>query len=136
MQRSSTIAWCTPSDEAPSTARRRLLRGLALVISVCGAAPLLAHHSPAAFDQTKEIRLEGTVTRFAYNNPHTYLTIDVVGPDGRVVSQEVEAGPVSTMQPLGMTRDSLRIGDRVSVRAVRAPVSTGSGERVRFTLEG
>jgi hypothetical protein len=128
MQGCRKIAWRT-SDDTPNrpqrsvtlavrTAANRLLRGVALVVGVCGAAPLLAHHSPAAFDQTKEIRLEGTVTRFAYNNPHTYLTIDVVGPDGRVVSQEIEAGPISTMQPLGMTRDSLKIGDRVTVRAV------------------
>ena len=101
------------------------LRVVALIVGVGGAARLVAHHSPAAFDQTKEIHLEGTVTRFAYNNPHTYLTIDVVGADGRVVSQEIEAGPVSTMQPLGMTRDSLKVGDRITVRAV--PRRTGSG---------
>jgi hypothetical protein len=101
------------------------LRVVASVVGACATVPLLAHHSPAAFDQTKEIRLEGTVTRFAYNNPHTYLTIDVVGADGRVVSQEIEAGPISTMQPLGMTRDSLKVGDRVSVRA--APRRTGTG---------
>jgi hypothetical protein len=113
MQRSPTIA---------STA----LRVVALVVAACGAAPLFAHHSPAAFDQTKELRLEGTVTRFAYNNPHTYLTIDVIGTDGRVVSQEIEAGPISTMQPLGMTRDSLRVGDRVSVRVVPRRAGTGA----------
>jgi hypothetical protein len=118
MQRSRT-ALCRRIAEGP------LLRGVAWVVGVGGAAPLFAHHSPAAFDQTKEIRLEGTVTRFAYNNPHTYLTIDVVGADGRVVSQEVEAGPISTMQPLGMTRDSLKVGDRVTVRAV--PRRTGVG---------
>jgi hypothetical protein len=136
MQGSRKIAWRT-SDDAPHRPRRsftlavrsaanRLLRGVALVVGVYGAAPLLAHHSPAAFDQTKEVRLEGTVTRFAYNNPHTYLTIDVVGPEGRVVSQEVEAGPISTMQPLGMTRDSLKIGDRVIVRAVPRRRGTGT----------
>jgi len=101
------------------------LRVAALVVAAGGAVPLFAHHSPAAFDQTREIRLEGTVTRFAYNNPHTYLTIDVVSADGRVISQEIEAGPISTMQPLGMTRDSLRVGDRVTVRAV--PRRAGSG---------
>ena len=93
--------------------------------AACSAAPLFAHHSPAAFDATKEIRLEGTVTRFAYNNPHTYLTIDVTGADGRVTSQVIEAGPISTMQPLGMTRDSLQVGDRVTVRAV--PRRAGAG---------
>lgn len=98
---------------------------VALLVSVGVAAPLLAHHSPAAFDMTKEIRLEGTITRYAYSNPHTYLTIDVVGADGRTVSQQVEAGPISTMQPLGMMRDSLKVGERVIVSA--RPRRNGTG---------
>jgi hypothetical protein len=90
------------------------------VVAIAGA--LLAdvapgHHSPAAFDQSKEVRLEGTVTKYAFNNPHTYLTIQIAGPNGRPTSQEVEAGPISTVQPLGLTRDSLKVGDRVTVRA-------------------
>lgn len=76
-----------------------------------------AHHSSAAFDMSKEITVEGTVTRYAYNNPHTYLTIETEGPNGARVSQEVEAAPISTVQPLGLTRESLKVGDRVTVRA-------------------
>ena len=88
-----------------------------VLLAWLAVGPAFAHHSPASFDQSKEVRVEGTVTKFAYNNPHTYLTLDVVGPDGRVVSQEVEAGPISVVQPLGLERDSLRVGDRVVVRA-------------------
>lgn len=89
-------------------------------------APLSsAHHSPAAFDQTKEVRLEGTITKYAYNNPHTYITIEMAGEDGARVSQQIEVGPISTMLPLGLTRDSLQVGDRVSVRA--APRRRGTG---------
>src|SRR5688572_20065074 len=81
------------------------------------AAVAAAHHSPAAFDQSKEVTLEGKLTTFAYNNPHTYLTLEMVGPDGATVEQQVEAGPISNMQPLGLMRDSLRVGERVVVRA-------------------
>jgi hypothetical protein len=85
-----------------------------------------AHHSPAAFDRSREVRLEGAVTRFAYNNPHTYLTIEIVVADGRRISQEIEVGPISTMQPLGLTRDSLRAGERVTVRANPSRRGTGT----------
>src|SRR5688572_16280401 len=122
MQRFCKIGWRTLSNRG----RGRLFRGFALVLGLCGTVQLFAHHSPAAFDQTKEIRIEGTVTKFAFNNPHTYLTIDIVDADGRVISQEVEAGPISTMQPLGMTRDSFKVGDRVSVRAVPRRRGTGT----------
>jgi hypothetical protein len=85
-----------------------------------------AHHSPAAFDRSREVLLEGTVTRFAYNNPHTYLTIETVDDEGRPVAQEVEVGPISTMLPLGLTRDSLRVGERVTVRANPSRRGTGT----------
>jgi hypothetical protein len=98
---------------------------LGSLIAASAGAPIYAHHSPAAFDQGKEIRIAGTVSKFAYNNPHIYLTIDTVGSDGRTVSQEVEAAPISVVRPLGLEQDSLQVGDRVTVRAV--PRRRGSG---------
>lgn len=97
----------------------------AVLMALALAEAATAHHSPAAFDQSREIFLDGTVTRFAFNNPHTYLTLEIVGPDGMAVSQEIEAGPISTIQPLGLTRDSLQIGERVVVRA--NPSRSGPG---------
>jgi hypothetical protein len=85
-----------------------------------------AHHSPAAFDRSREVQLEGTVTRFAYNNPHTYLTVETVDGAGRRIAQDIEVGPISTMQPLGLTRDSLRVGERVTVRANPSRRGTGT----------
>ena len=81
------------------------------------ACSATGHHGPAAFDQSKEIVIEGKLTRFSPNNPHTYLTLEVIGLDGAVTLQDVEAGPISTVQPLGLTRDSLKVGEHVTVRA-------------------
>jgi Family of unknown function (DUF6152) len=96
--------------------RTRYVAAAMLIVDVLLAGTVRAHHSPAAYDRSKEVRYEGTVTKYAFNNPHIYLTIEMRGPDGRLVSQEVEAGPISTIQPLGLQRDSLRVGDRVVVR--------------------
>ena len=87
-----------------------------------------AHHSPAAFDQSKEIVIEGKLTRFSFNNPHTYLTLEIIGPDGAAMSQDVEAGPISTVQPLGLMRDSLQVGEHVTVRG--NPSRRGTGHTV------
>jgi hypothetical protein len=35
-----------------------------------GASPVAAHHSPAMFDMTKEVVLEGVVTEISWGNPH------------------------------------------------------------------
>jgi hypothetical protein len=87
--------------------------------SILGASvPSLvrAHHSPAAYDVTKEVSYEGVVTRYVFANPHVYLTIETRKADGTPFSQVVEAGPISTIQPLGLERDSLKVGDPVTVR--------------------
>jgi hypothetical protein len=99
-----------------------------LIVDILLAGTVRAHHSPAAYDQSKEVRYEGTVTKYAFNNPHIYLTIEMRGADGRLVSQEVEAGPISTIQPLGLQRDSLKVGDRVTVRG--RPSRRGDGHTI------
>jgi hypothetical protein len=102
------------------------LAAAAVIVAPLLVATAAAHHSPAAFDQTREVRLEGTVTKYAYGNPHTYITIEMAGPGATRVSQQIEVAPISTVLPLGLTRDSLKIGDRVSVRAVPRRRGTGT----------
>lgn len=96
-----------------STTHRRF--GLALLLLI--ALPAAGHHSPAMFDMTREVLLEGTVTEVAWRNPHVYLSLEVVGPDGRPVVQQIEAGPASNLVALGMDQSTVRPGDRVVVRA-------------------
>jgi hypothetical protein len=107
----------------------KLIRaGVVLFAAGSFATPSVAHHGPAAFDQSKEIVIEGKLTRFAVNNPHTYLTLEIIGSDGAATLQDVEAGPISTVQPLGLERDSLRVGERVVVRG--NPSRRGAGHSV------
>src|SRR5687767_8729099 len=87
-----------------------------------------AHHSPAAYDRSKEVRYEGTVIKYAFNNPHIYLSIQTRGPNDALVVQEVEAGPISTIQPLGLERTSLKVGDFVAVRG--NPNRRGDGHTI------
>jgi hypothetical protein len=87
---------------------------LAILLSFPFAAE--AHHSPASFDQSVEVLVEGTVTELAWANPHTYLAVETVSGGERVV-QQVEAAPTSGLTTFGVTRESLHVGDRVRVRA-------------------
>jgi hypothetical protein len=90
-----------------------MFRPVLALFTACAALPAGAHHSSAMFDLSKEITLEGVVTKYAWRNPHTYMSIRRA--DG--TEQEVEAGPSSTMQPLGLRADSVRVGDMVTIRA-------------------
>lgn len=95
-------------------------------LTACG--PAAAHHSPAQFDTRTEIVLEGTVTRYDWKNPHIYMAIEMRGPDGVAYEQEIEAGASSVLLPLGLTPDSVAIGDVVSI--VANPNRGGPGRAV------
>ena len=55
---------------------------LCFVGATIEAAPADAHHSRAAYDTTIEVTLEGTVAKVLWANPHTYLTLELAGPQG------------------------------------------------------
>ena len=76
------------------------------------AAPLWAHHSAAAYDTQKEIKITGTVKEYRFKNPHVYLTVQVKNADGSTVAMEVEAGAASVLNPLGFTKNSVAVGGR------------------------
>lgn len=88
---------------------------LACSLSVALAAPALAHHSAAAFNTQQEIKVTGTVTEYTFKNPHVYLSLQVRKADGTTTVMEVEAGAASVLNPLGFNRNSLRVGDVVTV---------------------
>jgi hypothetical protein len=99
---------------SPMTLSRTLS---AIAVLATWALPVAAHHSPAMFDMTKEVVIEGVVTEISWGNPHVYFGVEVAGPDGRPRVQQVEAGPASNLVTAGMRADSLRPGDRIVLRA-------------------
>jgi len=88
---------------------------VACSMSVVLAAPALAHHSAAAFDTQKEIKVTGNVKVYTFKNPHVYMTVEVRKPDGTTSVVEVEAGAASVLNPLGFTKDSVKVGELVTI---------------------
>jgi hypothetical protein len=88
----------------------------ATAASIVLAAPaLLAHHSAAAFDTQKTVTVNGTVKSYRFANPHVQLLVDVKKDDGSVVTMDVEAGAASVLNGLGFTKDSLKVGEVVTI---------------------
>jgi uncharacterized protein DUF6152 len=85
--------------------------------ALAAALPVQAHHSFAAeYDAAKPITLTGTVTQVQWTNPHIFIHVDV--PDettGAVVDWTLEMGGPNALLRLGWKRDSLQVGDVVTV---------------------
>ena len=102
---------------------------LALAATALLAAPASAHHSQAMFDTTREVLFDGTVVRFDWVNPHMYLIIETKGPDGKPMRVEGEGLATTQARADGLTRDALKPGMRVIMRA--NPNRGGPGKQVR-----
>ncbi len=90
--------------------------GIAVTLGLASAAGVAsAHHSGAMFDHEKKITLKGTVKEFQYTNPHSWLQIMVLGPDGKSTEWGFEAEGPSTLLRAGIKAKSFMPGDKVTV---------------------
>ncbi len=107
---------------------------LSLVVVAVLAAPAFAHHSPAAFDRTKKVTLNGTVKEFRWQNPHTWIEVEVPDEKGKLVVWGVELTSPTFLVKAGWKSNIIKPGDKVSV--VVNPVRTGepAGIFVSLTL--
>jgi len=84
-------------------------------------APALAHHAVSAeFDRTKPITFTGTVKKVDWMNPHIYTHIEAKDASGKTVVYQVEGGAPNSLFRNGWRPDSLKIGETVTVSAIRA----------------
>jgi hypothetical protein len=80
------------------------------------AAPALAHHSGSMFDREKTVTLVGTVKSYAYTQPHSWIDMIVLGPDGKEDDWGIECGAPTAMHAQGIVPSVLKSGDKVTLR--------------------
>jgi len=114
--------------------------GVVGVLLLTGAAAVFAHHSFAAeFDAAKPMKLTGLVTKVEWQNPHTFFYIDVTDTATRKVTNwAIELGSPNGLMRQGWTRNTLKIGDIVSVEGslARSGDPLGNARVVILTSTG
>ena len=96
------------------------LMGLIAGGLMIAAVPGLAHHSfSAEYDRSKSVNLKGTVTKVEWMNPHARFYLDVAD-GGKTTNWEFELGSPNGLMRSGWTRNSLKVGDVVSVSGSQA----------------
>jgi hypothetical protein len=116
--------------------RIKLLSCIVGIAGVLAAAVTAhAHHAFAAeFDNDKPVRLEGTVTKWEWINPHAWINLDVTNDAGEVEKWRVEGGAPNALIRRGWTKDSLPPGTEIIVQGflARDGSQRASGQNITF----
>ena len=91
----------------------RLLSAFAILL--VAIAPASAHHAAAGIDRTKTVELKGTIKAFSWQNPHSWMEVDVVNEQGKVVTWTVEMTAPSYLVRAGWKATTVKPGDEVVV---------------------
>ena len=98
-----------------------LIAAGALFACLATGGQLLAHHAfGGEFDANKPVLLKGKVTRVEWVNPHAWIHVEVVKPDGTKEEWMVEGGTPNTLLRRGFTKDSLLPGTEIVVDGYQA----------------
>jgi hypothetical protein len=109
-----------------------LLAGLVIVIA---AMPVRAHHAfSAEFDAKRPLKLQGTIAKMEWINPHTWIHLDVKRPNGKVERWMIEGGPPNALYRRGFTKNSLPVGVEIIVEGFQAKDGSmrGNGRDITF----
>lgn len=116
---------------------RNTILSAGAIVLLLAAAPLLAHHAfGAEFDRNQPIKLEGTIVKLEWVNPHAWIHIEVELEDGSTEVWMVEGGTPNVLLRRGLRRDCLTPGTEIVVDGYQAKdhsLLRANGRDITFT---
>jgi hypothetical protein len=110
-------------------ALRTLLAACLTVAAVSAQRPFVA-----TYDATRQIKLEGPVTRLEWVNPRAFVFVDVKDATGTVTNWAIDVGNPLDLEARGWSRSAVRIGDVVRVDAIPARGSNAQASAKSIVL--
>jgi hypothetical protein len=107
----------------------------AIAVVCIAAGPAAAHHSYAMFDRTKMVTVNGAVTNFEWAAPHIYVWVKVVNAKGGSDLWGMEGGSPTSLAHNGWTRNSVKVGDKVTVDLRPLKDGRNGGYLVKITKD-
>ena len=92
----------------------RIVCGIAFVL-VLATARTSAHHGSSNYDMSKSVAVKGTITQFAFMNPHSSIHLEAKDDRGKAKEWLIEADSPNNLARAGWSRDSLKPGDVVTI---------------------
>lgn len=94
---------------------------LVILGALAAATAVWAHHGLAAFDTTRTVRMEGTVTEFQWINPHAFILADLTDDKGKKTNWRLELGSLGMLSKYGgWTPTTVKRGDPIRVQGFLA----------------
>src|SRR5690348_15953481 len=101
-------------EDSESAMKYKFLRlVLAAAFLLTGIAS--AHHSLAATYLDKEVKLEGKILDLLLRNPHSFLQIEAPDENGVMQRWSLEWRSSGQLGQVGIKRDTLKVGDEVTI---------------------
>ena len=107
---------------------------LGAVAAAAVAAPALAHHSFAMFENDKTVSLQGTVKEFEWSNPHAWMDVTVMDANGGTQEWAFEMASPLQLVSHGWKKDTVKPGDKITIQAHPLKDGTHGGSYVSITL--
>ena len=112
----------------------RFLALSSLVFALTATTTVLAHHSFAAYDQSKTVLLKDvTVTKFEWTNPHSWLHVAATNERGETENWDIECGAPNLMVRTGWRQKDIKAGDKITIAF--APMRDGThGGSMKYVI--
>jgi len=95
--------------------KRRLLVLLIVAAFVTGAQAYAHHSFAATYFEDKTVKIEGKLVQFLFRNPHSFVHIEAPDETGAMQRWAVEWGGAGQLGAGGVTRETLKPGDVVTI---------------------
>jgi hypothetical protein len=107
---------CKSSIEIRWRARHRLVNALMLgFFAALAASSAQAHHGLGRFDRTKPVEIQGVIKSIDFVNPHSYLNLDVAGPDGNRIAMRCEMRAATLLRRSGWSEEMFVAGAQATI---------------------
>jgi hypothetical protein len=95
---------------------------------------MAAHHSAVAYSPNSIVLKNAAITKIVWGHPHIIFSFDVKDAKGAVSNWSVETGSPGSVARLGWNRNSLKVGDAVTIELLPARNGAHVGRLKKVTF--